>query len=351
MAASPTFESVFRDVRDGILQPVYYFTGPEDVLKDELARHVIEHALDDTARTFNLDVRSAGDLDGESLHSLLETLPMLAERRVVYLKYLEQWRKNAKVWKVIERYVADPSPTTILIAVHGAGETPNKALSRSACTVAMDPLRPDRAIRWIERQAKRLGFEVNKNAATLLHQAGGGNLLGLATEMAKLASAVEAGTTVDADTVAHFIGMRLGETPDDWVGAVITRQTSRAIRMLDGVLAASGVTAVRLVSQLGTSLVGIRLARVLIDTGTTPRKLQWALFDAIRQSRPPGLGDWKETALRWAEASRDWTTGELELAIRAARDADKALKSTTVTSDRGILTEMVLSFGPRKVAA
>ena len=91
---------IYREVRDGNLRPVYYLTGSEDVLKDELAKHIIDHAVDEDSRDFNLDVRAAGDLDGETLTALVDTPPMLAERRVVYLKYLEQWRKNAKVWKV-----------------------------------------------------------------------------------------------------------------------------------------------------------------------------------------------------------------------------------------------------------
>ena len=121
--------------------------------------------------------------------------------------------------------------------------------------------------------------------------------------------------------------------------------------MLESVLAASGVTAVRLLSHVGTALVGVRLARTLADGGMSPAKLERALFDAIHRSRPQNLGDWKETSRRWASAAQLWTLGDLDRAIRGARDADRALKRTTVTSDRGILTEMVLSFGPRKAAA
>ena len=81
MAAALTFDSAYRSLRRGELDPVYYLTGDEDVLKDELITFVQQQVVDAASRDFNLDVRSAGDLDGESLHALVETPPMLAERR------------------------------------------------------------------------------------------------------------------------------------------------------------------------------------------------------------------------------------------------------------------------------
>jgi len=351
MAASPTFDSIYREVRDGKLRPVYYLTGSEDVLKDELAKHVIDHAIDEGSRDFNLDVRAAGDLDGETLTALVETAPMLAERRVVYLKYLEQWRKNAKVWKVLERYVEQPSPTTVLIMLHNDGGKPNIALAKSALTVAIEPLGAKRVKRWIVRRASDNGFTIEEEGAALLQQAVGDDLMTLTAELGKLAGAAEPGTTVTAEMVADLVGVRIGETPDDLVVAVIERNTGHAVTMLDGVLGGSGVTGVRLTIRLGTALVGLLLARSLIDSGTPAHKLPSAVFEAIRTSGARGIGDWKVLSERWANAAAHWTTTELRQAIRVTRDADKALKSTTVTSERGILMGMLLNFGGRKAAA
>ena len=351
MAAAPTLSSVYREVRDGTLRPVYYLTGPEDVLKDELAKHIIEHAVEPGSRDFNLDIRSAGDLDGESLHALVETPPMLAERRVVYVKSLEHWRKNAKVWKVLLKYVEHPSPTTVLIVTHSAGEKPHTALANTAFTLTVDRLSPSRVVRWIERRAKDNGFAIDHAAASFLQQVVGDHLMTLTTEIAKLGAVVQEGTPATPELVGQLVGVRQGETPDDWVSVVLQRDTGRAIGMLENVLAVAGVTGVRLVSQLGTSLIGVRLARALLDAGAQERKLPLTLFEAIRGARPAGLGDWKVASRRWADAAGLWTRTELDRGIRAGRDADKALKSTTVTGDRGILTEMLLTTGGRKAAA
>ncbi|HEY0351006.1 MAG TPA: hypothetical protein VGC48_02740, partial [Gemmatimonadales bacterium] len=86
-----SMESLFRSLTKGSLAPVYYFHGPEDVLKDEAVSAILDRALDPSVRDFNFDQRSAGPLDAEMVHSLCNTLPMLAERRVVLLRDVEAW--------------------------------------------------------------------------------------------------------------------------------------------------------------------------------------------------------------------------------------------------------------------
>ena len=99
--SAASFSSVCRAIKRGDLAPVYYLTGDEEILKDELIGAVINAAVEETARDFNLDVRTEGDLNGESLHALVETPPMLAARRVAVVKGTEQWRKNSKVWHLL----------------------------------------------------------------------------------------------------------------------------------------------------------------------------------------------------------------------------------------------------------
>ena len=77
------------ELKKGELAPLYYLYGTEDVLKEEAIQAILDRALDPSLRDFNLDQRSAGQLDSESLHSLVNTLPMLAERRVAVVRDVE----------------------------------------------------------------------------------------------------------------------------------------------------------------------------------------------------------------------------------------------------------------------
>lgn len=350
MAASLDFDSAFRQIRRGELAPVYYLTGDEDVLKDELVSLMLEQAVDPASRDFNLDVRSAGDLDGESLYALVETPPMLAERRTVVIKALEQWRRNARVWEVLERYVANPSPTTMLVLVHGAGQKPHADLSRKSVHVAVGGLDPKRLARWVKLRAERAGFAIEPEAITHLMDALGSELSQLAMEIEKLAAAAGE-LPMGVEDVANLVGVRRGETAHDWVGTVLERDIPRAIGMLDTVLSASSVNGVRLVAGLGTALVGVRLARALLDNGTAARRVEQAVLQHIRQARPAGLGSWNAEAARWAAAARNWAADDIYRALCSAYEADRALKSTTISDEVGTLSDMLLVMSARRAAA
>jgi len=105
------------------------------------------------------------------------------------------------------------------------------------------------------------------------------------------------------------------------------------------------VTGVRILTALGTAVIGTALARAELDRGTPRGRLAAVLLQHVRLARPFGLGDWGETAARWARWAEAWSSGELGQALRLARDADRALKSTTVTDEAGIVTQLVLQLG------
>ncbi len=352
MGESHSFDTAYRSVVRGQLEPVYYLTGEEEVLKEELVSLILAHAADPASRDFNVDVRYAGDLDGESVHALVETPPMLAERRVVVIKNLEQWRKNAKVWRVLDQYLASPSPTTVLVLTHGAGERPRKSLAGRAAHVQVAPLRPDRLTKWVAVRAKRAGVALEPEAAHHLVQAVGDDLAHLATEIDKLAAALPNDAAVTAPQIAPLVGVRRGETMHDWVrAAVVERDVPKALRTLDAVLAGGGVTGVRLLMALGTALIGVRLARALADAGARRGQIERRLFNHMRAARPYGLGSWKAEARAWTEAVGRWPTAALDRAIRAALLADRALKATTVRDEGATLRDMLYDFHSRREAA
>src|SRR6266571_3462480 len=162
-----SFDALLRSLKQGVPDPVYYLHGDEDVLKDEAIRALLERAVEPAARDFNVDQRSAADLDAASFHALVNTPPMLAARRVVVIRGLEQLRKTAKVRQELLRYLDSPNPTTLLVLVQGAGEPPDAELAHAATAVAVDPLPPARVERWMAHRARQLGL-------TLAPGAGGG---------------------------------------------------------------------------------------------------------------------------------------------------------------------------------
>ena len=347
--SSPT--SVYESLQGGDLTAVYYLTGAADVLKDELVGAIVEAALEPGGKDFNLDVRSAGDLDAPGLQSLVETLPVFAARRVVVIRSLEQWRKNAKPWQALRDYLQNPSPTTVLVLVHGAGEAADAALAQAGVHVDVGVPSPEALRQWGAHRAQALGFRLRPEGIDHLLSAVGADLGHLATELDKLAAAVGPDHPVGPDEVAHLVGVNRGETVEDWVGAILARDLRLALQLTDVVLPQAGVTGVRMVMTVGTELVGLRLARALADGGLAGQRLERAVFAELKKARPPGGRDWGTQARTWSAAARRWSAAELDRALAAAYAADRALKSTTLGDDRDVLRTLVLSLGVQEVAA
>jgi DNA polymerase-3 subunit delta len=339
-----SFDALFRSLKKGALDPVYYLYGDEDVLKQEAIRSLLEHGLDAATRDFNLDQRDAASLDPESFHALVQTPPMLAPRRVVVLRSVEQLRKKSKIRDELLRYLDAPSPDTILVLVQGAGEEAEADLLRRSTAVDVQPLPPDRVRRWIEHRAGQLGVTLEPGAAELLVEAVAGELGSAAQEMDKLA-ALAHGRAITAADLEAVAGVQRGQTVADLVGATLGRDTPRAANLIGPVLEQSGVTGVRLVSALGTALVGTALARAELDRGTAAGRLSDTMFRHIESARPAGLGSWRDTARRWAEWAQGWTAGELRAALRLALAADVALKNSIVSDERAIIMDLVLRLG------
>ena len=341
-----TFDALLRSLKpEGRApDPVYYLHGDEDILKDEALRALTARAMEAAARDFNVDTRSAADLDAATLRALVDTPPLLAQTRVVVLRGIEQMRRGSKARQELLRYLAAPNPTTVLVLVQSAGEKHDPELARLATTVAVEPLPPERVARWVAHRAKQLGLEMEAEAIAALVETASTGLSALAQELDKL-TAVTAGRTATRDDVAALAGVRRGQTMNQLVDATLERRAADAARLVELVLEQAGVTGVRILTAVGTAIIGTALARAELDRGTPRGRLTAVLLQHLRLARPFGLGDWGETAARWGRWADGWTSGELGQALRLARDADRALKSTTVTDEGGIVTQLVLQLG------
>ena len=337
-----TLDAFLRSVRKGALAPVYYFHGAEDVLKDESVRMLLDRVVDPGLRDFNFDLRSASGLDPEDLHVLCNTLPMMAERRMVVLRDVEAWGRKSKARQSLLAYLERPAPETLLAIVQGSGEdAEDKEIAKRAVSVRCDALPADRARKWAARHAAQLGVTFGEGAAEHLVASVGTDLGSIGAEIEKLAALPDT-TDLSVERIGELVGVRRGETVFDWRNAVLDGRAGEAVALLPRVLAQPGVSGVRLITQLGATLVGIGIARGHWDAKKRGRALESAVFGTLMKVRPYGVGDWKTEAAAWSRWAERWTASRVCNALRAARDADQALKDTTISDDRGILTDLVM---------
>jgi DNA polymerase-3 subunit delta len=347
-----TYEGLYRSLKKGEVAPVYYLHGPEDILKDEAVRAILDRVLDPGLRDFNYDVRSAAGLDPQDVLSLCATLPMMADRRVVLIRDVEAWKRKTKARSAFVAYLERPSPETVMILVQGSGEeSEDKELAKHAMSVACEPLSPQLALRWLAARAAPLGVSFAPGGAEHLLAAVGNDLGALSSELQKLCALPDP-TNLDAARIGELVGVRHGETLLDWRDAVLDGEPGRAAALLERVLQQPGTSGVKLVTTIGTTLLGVGIARSHYDRKLRGRSLEDAVFKSLLKTRPFGLGEWKAEAARWSRWAEAWPRARVAAGLKAALECDQLLKSTTISNDRGVLTDLVMRLGiPTKEAA
>jgi DNA polymerase-3 subunit delta len=326
--------------------PVYYFCGPEDYLKDEAIRQLVQAAVEPATRDFNLEILRAGDLDGESLGSLLGTPPMMAERRVVVVRDVSALRKDARA--ALEQYLRRPSADVVLVLVAAAGAKDDKSLVAGATTIEFESLSGARIPKWISYYVTHdLGCEITPDAIGLLQDAVGTELAQLKIELDKLASFTAGGDrrVIDEDAVTTMVGVKRGETMGDLLDAVGRRNATKALTLLPFVLLQPKTSAVTIVMALTTQTLALAWGRALRDRGVPAQRMENQFFGLLKESGSSYTGrSWGEAVRAWAQMLNGWSAPELDAALAALLAADMALKETRLSSDEQLLQSLVLTL-------
>ncbi len=338
--------SSLKTLRDALkrrsFDGAYYITGEDEYQKDDAVRQLIDAALDQASRDFNLDIRKGSDLDAETLGSLLSTPPMMAERRVIVVREAGSLKKEAR--RALDGHLTASVPDLLLILTAGAGAKIDTALSQAATVLQFDPLTGDRIPKWISHHATAvLGVKISEQAVELLQAAVGSDLHQLAGELDKLASYTQ-GAEITEDAVSAIVGVRRGETPADLLDAVAERNVSRAVELIPHILSQPKTTAVSVVMALSTQMIAIAWGRSRLDEGATRAQLNREYFDLLKETGAFTGRSWGSATALWVRAAERWSRTAVEYALDALLEADIALKESKVSSEEQILATVVLSL-------
>jgi DNA polymerase-3 subunit delta len=346
-----SFDAFSKQLKSGEVPAAIYLYGDEDVLKDEAVRGILDQVVEPGLRDFNYDQRSAGQLEPEAIETLCNTLPMMADRRLVVIREIEVWQKRARGKAAVLHYLKRPAVETVLVLVQGASrheedrsETDPDLLGLT-CAVEVNRYGPKLAEKWVQRRAQERGISFAPEAVAHLVKAVDGDLGAARSELDKLAG-LGGAEPLTLEQVTASLGIRHGETQADWCDAVLADHNGRAASILPHLLAQSGVSGVNLLNQLGTQLIGVGLARGWYDRGLRAGNLERALRDALLRARPPFRLDYRSSAERWSGLAEAWPKARVDAAISAARRADQRLKGTTLADQRGILLDLVMQLAP-----
>ena len=319
---TPDWVTWRRNLAAGRISPVYLVHGEEAFLKEEAVRRIREAVLaeDADSASWNLTVLEGG---GTSLPEILDaarTLPMLAPRRLIWVKEAEKLRDSEMA--VLREYLQAPVSCACIIFTTASGKADFrralfKTLQVSATVLECQPLRGSSVHRWIQDRVKDLGAEIDPEGLTLLEMQAGPELLRLDQELKKVLDFIAPRRQITSQALGETLGTAAAGSVFEWVDQAGAGETGDAIRLLRG-LAAEGEEPVRLLFLLTRHLRMLILGQSLLKAGQRGKDLASALgfppypFLIEKMQRqiqrfPPGAGD--RVLRRLLEADRALKSG------------------------------------------
>lgn len=174
-----------RNLKSGDPAPIYYIYGEETYLLDKALSAITKAACPEGTNDFNYDLFQGRDITAGAILSAANMLPMMAERRLVVVRDLQEVSIK-EVLEPLKDYFADPSPTTCLVfhartikkKIDGRLGVVRK-LKKAAESCEFKSLYENELGPFIQGQAKRRGLRVGREVSAYLVDAVGTELAAL----------------------------------------------------------------------------------------------------------------------------------------------------------------------------
>jgi DNA polymerase-3 subunit delta len=235
MSTLDDYKRIMADLRSGKFKPVYMLHGDEGFFIDRIATEVERTALEEHERDFNQTILYGRDSDPDQVKDTCVRFPMMAERQVVIVRELQNWRIDAL--EKLEGYFQKPTPSTILVLcykykkVDGRKSILKSILKGGGQVFLSDKVRedklPDLLVSFAKVQKRKLGSA----EASLLANHLGSDLAKAMKEVEKLCLVTDEGGAITSDVIQRFVGISKEYNVFELQNAIGTRDAAKAQRI------------------------------------------------------------------------------------------------------------------------
>ncbi len=155
-----TYAEFQQSLKPDRFAPIYLFHGEEDFLIEEGVQLIMEKALDEGTKGFNLDVVYGSKVDAKDVVSHASSFPMTGPRRVVIVKEFEKLVNTEIAKEIVAAYINKPLESTVLVLVSlnpDFRRKPFTDLKKRAELVECKPLYDNQVPAWIGDRIRKQG--------------------------------------------------------------------------------------------------------------------------------------------------------------------------------------------------
>ncbi|HCC07447.1 MAG TPA: DNA polymerase III subunit delta [Clostridiales bacterium] len=186
---------VLDDIKSNSIKSIYFFHGKEKFLANFYITRLFEAMLDKATKDLNYDVFDDKTANIERISESMETLPVFAEKRVVYLKNVGLFEKKMKTLtgKLTEMMKKIPNTTCLIIEEEtfekGQRDFNDCFKDLNLCRVVnCETQKENILVKWIQKKFTEKGKSIDIKTATYMLRKVGTDMNNIMSEIEKLSS-------------------------------------------------------------------------------------------------------------------------------------------------------------------
>lgn len=342
--AGTTRQQIEAAIRKNEFAAIYLLMGEEAFYIDRIAELIIQNALTESEKDFNLATFYGADSSMSDVILACRRYPMMADRQVVILKEAQSAKAGKQMnWDLLRQYALNPTPTTILIVCYKGGTIKSTGLTKAINQSMLEGkqagvvfesslLREYNIDKALMEYVASTGFRIESKALAMLIDYVGCDMAMLAKEVDKLEMS-QLDKMITADAVEQNVGISKEYNTFELVNAIANKDKVKVFKIIEYFRAnpkkGPGVLAASTLFTFFSNLLIAFYAR------TTDER---ALMEALRLKSPFQLKDYRIGMKRY-------TATQSMKAIVALREFDT--RSKGIGSNRNeydLLEELILKI-------
>ncbi|MFD1736634.1 DNA polymerase III subunit delta [Bacillus salitolerans] len=238
---------IHKKIKAHKFSPVYLLYGKETHFINETITLLLQNVLKEEERDFN---SSTYDLEETPLDIALEdaqTIPFFGDKRIIIMKnasFLTGVKEKDKVehrLELLEKYMASPSPTAIVVIVVYAEKLDERKkltkLLRKEAEVLEASLSDEKSIlQWLENEVNHFDVSITEEASHLLLQYVRNSITLLVHEINKMVMFVGRGGSIDAETVHLLSSKTIEDNIFELIENVMEKKIPEAMHIFQDLL-------------------------------------------------------------------------------------------------------------------
>lgn len=233
-----TYHQILAELKQKKFRPVYLLAGKEPYFIDQIAGYIEKHALAEHEKAFNQVILYGRDVDHLAVIDNARRFPMMADRQLVIVKEAQ----DMKDLNELEKYLAKPSQTTMLVLCHKHKSFNKKTrlaklVEEHGIYFDSSKLYDNQIPDWIRDQLKMHKLNIDSQTASLLAEYLGTDLSLISHELEKLALHLSPGAEVTPEEVERHIGISREYNIFELQKAISTRHMDQIARITQNFIA------------------------------------------------------------------------------------------------------------------